>query len=185
MSTKYYVKDENGKVLSIDGKTRYRVYENDKAISFLRSKAGRGKFFFITTDEFDNPIYIEVDKDFYKQNDKEEQHAAYLERQKCIAGYKHVSINDTAKGLKEDIELIDMIADETADIDVICDRREMYGKLHNAMKHLTEEEMDLVVALFCLATPLTEWEYAKKIGITQATVNYRKKQVLEKIKKFL
>ena len=125
----------------------------------------------------DNPIYIEVDKDFYKQNDKEEQHAAYLERQKCIAGYKHVSINDTAKGLKEDIELIDMIADETADIDVICDRREMYGKLHNAMKHLTEEEMDLVVALFCLATPLTEREYAQKIGITQATVNYRKKQV--------
>ena len=42
MSTKFYIKDENGIYLSVDGKTRYSMLEGDELYLFLMSEEASG-----------------------------------------------------------------------------------------------------------------------------------------------
>ena len=46
MSRKYYIKDENGTVLSSDGQTRFKVIEGAELYSYLNSESGKDKYFY-------------------------------------------------------------------------------------------------------------------------------------------
>ena len=51
MSTKFYIKNDNGNILSMDGKTRYTLLEGKAAYDFLKTEDGKRRCFHIETDE--------------------------------------------------------------------------------------------------------------------------------------
>lgn len=62
-------------------------------------------------------------------------------------------------------------------------RRIRYANLHDALKKLEPEELELVKALYFLN--IGEREYAKKIGLSQKGVNKRRQRVLAKLRDFI
>lgn len=185
MSRKYYVKDEKGTIFSSDGQTKYKVITGNELYIFLKSKERQGKYFYCFRDNNDDIIGLECTEAEYKAYESERRHTAYLRKQEEIYGFSKISVNLPVKETEKEVEIIETIEDTTTKTDELFFKKELYEKLRKAMDSLNEEEFDLIVALFCLEEPMTEREYAKKIGVTQATVNYRKKQILEKMKSFL
>jgi len=185
MSRKYYIKDENGTVLSSDGQTRFKVIEGAELYSYLNSESGKDKYFYRFKDDNGDVIGIECTEDVYKAHENERRHIAYLMQQKEIRGFSKISASLMVQEAETEVELIETIEDENADIEKIYDRQEMIEKIIEALESLSKEERDLITELFLSTEPKTEREYAEKIGITQPTVNYRKMKILEKIKKFL
>ena len=63
----------------------------------------------------------------------------------------------------------------------------MSSKLHQALNMLSEEERELIDALFFsnCGEGMSERSYGKSIGITHKTVAYRKKAILGKLKKLM
>lgn len=93
MSTKFYIKDENGIFLSIDGKTKYTCLEGQALYDFLKTEDGRGRCFHVDIDEDGNKIGIEASPEFLKAEESDKNHAAYLERQKAESGVEIISAN--------------------------------------------------------------------------------------------
>ena len=51
MSTKFYIKDNNGIYLSTDGKIRYTLLEGKALYDFLKTENGRSRCFHVDIDE--------------------------------------------------------------------------------------------------------------------------------------
>lgn len=185
MGRKYYIKDEKGTVLSSDGQTSFKVIEGKELYSYLYSETGKDKYFYRFKDDNGDVIGIECTEEAYRAHENERRHIAYLTKQKEISGFSKISANLIVQESETEIELIETIEDENTDIAEIYDRRELIEKIIKALDALTEEEHDLITELYLSTNPITEREYAEKIGITQPTVNYRKARILEKIKKVL
>ena len=77
----------------------------------------------------------------------------------------------------------DLLPDPDADVvrDVI--KKLEIERLHKVLSTLNEEEMDMIYQLYLRETPLLEREYGALKGQTQQAVSYRKKLLLEKIRK--
>ncbi len=65
-------------------------------------------------------------------------------------------------------------------VEDIVERAALVGKLQAVLKELSEEEMQLIEELFYLER--TEREAAGRFAVSQNTIHYRKKKVLEKLK---
>lgn len=185
MSTKYYVKDENGKVLSIDGKTRFTVYVDSEARAFLQTKEGKNKNFYKFISPDGEKFAIECTKEQQEESEYERRHYTYLRKQEEEKGYIQTSLDCPLNLNDEDVELIESIEDESSNLNEITIRHDEYDCIHKALDSLTEEEFDLVFAFFILKKPMTEREYAEKNGLHHMTVHNRKVAVLKKISKFL
>ena len=61
MSTKFYIKDNNGIYLSTDGKIRYTLLEGKALYDFLKTENGRSRCFHVDIDENSNKIGIETE----------------------------------------------------------------------------------------------------------------------------
>lgn len=71
MSVQFYIKDENGIFLSIDGKVKYTCLEGQKLYNFLKTKDGRNRCFHVEIDEDGNKIGIEATPEFIKAEESE------------------------------------------------------------------------------------------------------------------
>lgn len=185
MSRKYYIKDENGTVLSSDGQTRFKVIEGAELYSYLQSEERKGKYFYFFKDEDGDVIGFECTQEQFRELENERQRNIYRIENCKKKSFEIISGNQMINDTETEVELFETIADENADIEEIYDRQEMIEKIIEVLDSLSEEERDLITELFLSTDPKTEREYAEKIGITQPTVNYRKMKILEKIKKFL
>ena len=185
MSRKYYIKDENGTVLSSDGQTRFKVIEGAELYSYLQSEERKGKYFYCYKDDNDDVIGVECTCEQYMEFECERGRRKYLRLIDKEMGYEKVSLDFSIQLDDDDVSIIESIEDENADIEKIYDRQEMIEKIIEVLDSLSKEERDLITELYLSTDPKTEREYAEKIGITQPTVNYRKMRILEKIKKFL
>jgi len=68
-------------------------------------------------------------------------------------------------------------------VDEIVEDRMLLEMLYAALQELTDDERDLIDALFYRDE--TERSVAKKVGVSQNTINYRKKNVLDKLRKLI
>lgn len=118
MSTKFYIKDENGIFLSIDGKTKYTCLEGQALYDFLKTEDGRGRCFHVDIDEDGNKIGIEASPDFLKAEESDKNHAAYLERQKAESGVEVISANIIVRDSETEVELIETVADITVNVEL-------------------------------------------------------------------
>lgn len=76
-----------------------------------------------------------------------------------------------------------ILGDYGPDVGEEVEQRIMSEKLHEAIKELSDEDAELVQALFFEG--VTERTYAEKLNISQVAVHKRKKKVLEKLRKIL
>ena len=185
MSTKFYIKDENGIYLSIDGKTKYTLLEGKPLYDFLKTEDGKRRCFHVDIDENGDKIGIEATPEFLKQEESDKNHAAYLERQKVESGLEIISANIIVKDNETDVELIETVADVSVDVEEEALRAMDLQNLRKALEQLTRSEYDLVYHLFLAQQPLTERQYGAVRRLPQKTVNYRKRAILRKLKNYL
>lgn len=185
MSTKFYIKDENGIYLSIDGKTKYTCLEGQALYDFLRTEDGKSRCFHVDIDEDGNKIGIEATPDFIKAEESEKNHAAYLERQKAESGLEVISASIIVRDNETEVELIETVADITVNVELEALKAIDLQNLRKALGQLSKAEYDLIYHLFLADEPLTERQYGAVRGLPQKTVNCRKKVTLGKLKKYL
>ena len=61
MSTKFYIKDENGIFLSTDGKVKYTCLAGKELYDFLKTEDGKARSFHVDIDENGDKIGIEAE----------------------------------------------------------------------------------------------------------------------------
>lgn len=185
MSTKFYVKDENGSVMSYDGKTKYEVYEGSKAYKYLKTKDGRNKVFYSNIEPNGDKIFIECTKEQYKGFEEERKHHLYLKNQEDEKGFEKITLNFIVHLSDDEEELLEMIPDANVNIEESIETRKLLDNLSKALNSLSEDDFELIDCLFLQETPLTERMYAEKKGVHHMTIHNRKVSILKKLKKFL
>ena len=183
MSTKFYIKDENGIYLSVDGKTRYSKLEGDELYMFLMSEEGKKRSFHVDTDENGDKIGIEGEPDKVRELDRINRRERYLNTVKLECNVTFVSGNMPVEDT-DYAELFDTIEDESQDLDKMLTAQEELNTLRKAIQSLNPQEKKLLYYLFFKTEPLTEQQVADKLGISQQAVSKRKKALFVKIKNF-
>ena len=183
MSTKFYIKDENGIYLSVDGKTRYSMLEGDELYLFLMSEEGKKRSFHVDTDENGDKIGIEGEPDKVRELDRIKRRERYLNTVKLECNVTFVSGNTPVEDT-DYAELFDTIEDESQDLDKMLTAQEELRILRSALKLLKPAEFDLIYHLFLIDEPMTERQYAAKIKKAPMTVHNRKVAILRKLKNF-
>ena len=83
----------------------------------------------------------------------------------------------------EDFRVKDFIRDNNIDIENDIERKIELEKLKNALLQLNKDEYKLIKALFFEEKSVRE--YAETIDIPYSTIQYKKTQILKKLKKIL
>lgn len=183
MSTKFYIKDDNGNFLSMDGRIRYTLLEGNEAYDFLMTEDGKNRCFHVEVDENGDKLGIETDQQFMKRHQPEMRRKRYLDAVKVECKITFVSGNAPVED-SDYAELFDTVEDESADVfETLCAKEELL-QLHRAIASLSEKEKDLLNKLFFDEKTMSEEEYAKLCGITQQAVSKRKLAIFSKIKNF-
>lgn len=185
MSTKFYIKDENGKYLSTDGQIKYTLLEGKELYAFLKSEAGRCRKFHVEPDESGNKIGIEIEPKMTTRSAEQHERDRYRNKVKAELNITIVSANTVISiPGEEDIELIQTIPDDDADVEESALHNIDLETLRGALKSLSTEEYKIIFSLYLAKFPLSERQLAAKMGIAQMTLNYRKQVALRKLKKF-
>ena len=186
MSTKFYIKNDNGNILSMDGKTRYTLLEGIAAYDFLKTEDGKRRCFHVEIDENGDKLGIVANPEIEKQYEADERHARYLRQIEVECNITVVSANMLVSVAGEDdIEMVETFADEDSNVECGAVHSMDMQSLRKAQSKLSKEEYDLIYQLFLAEEPLTERQYGAVKGIPQKTVNCRKKAILGKLKNFL
>lgn len=185
MSTKFYIKDENGIFLSTDGKIRYTVLEGKKLYDFLKTEDGKRRCFHVDIDENGDKTGIEAEPEQIRTcaEQHERDRYQYKVRKKrnitILSANAVVSIPD-----EDDIELIQTVVDEEVDVEADALHQMELKTLREALKTLTEDEYELIYDLYLAQTPMSERQISAKTGIPQKTINNHRQSIMRKLKKF-
>lgn len=189
MSTKFYIKDDNGSILSVDGKTRYTLLEGKAAYDFLQTDNGRKRQFFVDVDENGDKLGVEVShekEDKVKEYEAEQRHARYLRDIEVECKITVVSANMLVSVAGEDdIEMLETFADQETDTEADALKELSLQALRSALGKLSPDEYDLVFHLFLSDTPMTERQYAMKTNKPYMTIHNRKVAILKKLEKLI
>lgn len=123
-------------------------------------------------------MLMEVSEDSYRDFYKSSRRQKYLDERSEENGDFSYDMLST-----DDFNGEDILVDESQDIMEMVIDRIMQDKLQEALHLLTDDEFELIQALFY--DGLTEREYARKKGIYHNAVHKRKARILAKLKKFL
>lgn len=123
-------------------------------------------------------MLMEVTPEQYRDFYKERRRQKYLyERSK---ENRDISIDMLTT---EQFNGADILFSDEIDIEEQVAYKLLLDKLHNCLSLLTEEEQELIYALFF--GEKTEREWSAETGIPQKTINDRKRRILSKLKKLL
>lgn len=123
-------------------------------------------------------MLMEVTPEQYKDFYKERRRQKYLyERSR---DNRDISIDMLTT---EQFNGADILFSDGMDIEEQVAYKLLLDKLHNCLSLLTEEEQELIYALFF--GEKTEREWAAETGIPQKTINNRKRKILLKLKALL
>ena len=185
MSTKFYIKDNNGNYASFDGNTRYTLLEGKTAYEFLKTEDGKRRCFHIEIDESGDKLGIETDTEIEKKYEAGERHARYLREIEAECNINVVSANKLVSVADEnDIEMIEIFKNEETDMEGNAMHNVELHLLQKALRKLTPEEYDLIYQLYLAKNPLTVRELGKTYGVHFVTISKRHKAILKKLKKF-
>ena len=185
MSKIYYVKDKNGTFLSPDGKTRYTKLEGKNLYNFLNSDDGKRRIFHEEIDEDGNCVGFETASRKNKGLPKEAEREKYLYNVRTELKITITSSNELVSlAGEDDIELIQALGDKEVNVEADAVHSLDLETLQSALKTLTKEEYEIIYALYLSQKPMSERELSAKTGIPRMTINYRKKRILRKLKKF-
>lgn len=185
MSTKFYIKDNNGIYLSTDGKIRYTLLEGKALYDFLKTENGRSRCFHVDIDENGNKIGIEAEPKMITACAAQRERDRYRHKVMTKLNITVVSANALVSVPGEDdLELIDTVADEDVDLEAEAMHDLNLEILKKALQALTKEEYRIIHCLYLSKSPMSEKKIAKHLGMTQQAVSKRKRAIFEKLKKF-
>lgn len=185
MSTKFYIKDENGVYLSVDGKTRYTCLEGRELYLFLKSEEDKKRSFHVDIDDSGNKIGIEAEPKMITACAAQRERDRYRHKVMTKLNITVVSANTlvSVPG-EESLELLDTIAGEDDDVETETMHRLDLETLRKALQTLTKEEYRIIYCLYLSKTPMSEKAIAKHLGMSQQAVSKRKRAIFEKLKTF-
>lgn len=185
MSTKFYIKDNNGNYASFDGNTRYTMLEGKALFDFLKSENGRHRTFFVDIDEDGNKTGIEADPKMMTICNEQHERDRYRMKLKNKLNITVIPSGTVISVPGEDkIELIEAIADSEADVEANAMRKFELETMRKALQKLNLDEYHLIYHLYLSDEPVTERQYAKSRGLHYMTVHNRKVAILKKLKKY-
>ena len=185
MSTKFYIKDENGIFLSTDGMTKYTCLEGKALYDFLKSEDGKSRSFHVDIDENGDKIGIEAEPRMITACSEQRERDRYRAKVKAKLNITIVSANTTVSiPGEDDIELIETIVDEETDVEADAMHNLDLETLRNALHTLTREEYRIIYLLYLAKVPMSEQEIAERLGISQQAISKRKKAIFAKLRNF-
>lgn len=123
-------------------------------------------------------MLMELPEEHYVQMNREKARRQY----QCIMAKKKGEFSYDSIGA-DDFDGQMILEEYGPDVGEEVELRIMSEKLHEAIKELSDEDAELVQALFFEG--VTERHYAKELNISQVAVHKRKKKVLEKLRALL
>ena len=185
MSTKFYIKDENGIFLSTDGKVRYTLLEGKELYDFLKTEDGKRRKFHVDIDDDGNKIGIEAEPEQISALSEQHERERYLKKVQATLQVKIISANVPVFIPGEDeVDLISTLEDEDTDVEADAMHQMDLETLRTALLTLSKKEYDLIHELYLAQTPKSERQLAAELGIPRMTLNSRKQAILRKLKKF-
>ena len=157
-------------------------------LEFKRKPENKHRKFaeYIDENQETTTIVLEVTQDSYNRWHCEDVIRKRKRTEKCESGYKEISMDEEICGQNiEDFTLHDVIADESVNIEQDIINLCEINQLREALKRLTPEEMELLEAMYLSEKPMTERDYAKKIGLCSSGLHKRKIMLLHKLKEYL
>lgn len=183
MSTKFYIKDKNGAYLSTDGKVRYKLLQGRKLYDFLQTRDGQSRHYHILSEPNGDKIGIETDTEQHPKYGEQHERDRYIQKVQAELQITMISANVPVYiSSEEDIDLLDTLVDEDADVEDTVLHNMDLETLRDALRSLTSEEYKLIYHLYLAKTPMTERELSKATGIPQTTISYRRKSILKKLR---
>lgn len=138
------------------------------------------------SNEYKNKRFIYIHKMLMEVTNKEYiEYYKEIERNRYAEKVLRKLQTFSIEHIKSDTDFRDkeIIKDETIDTEDEIERKLELEQLQNALLSLTEDEYQIIKALFFEEN--TVRNYAQKIGIPFNTIQSRKKKILEKLKKIL
>ena len=120
---------------------------------------------------------VPVSEEVYKAYWKITEHEKYLQRK----DWKHNVI--PFLGLDHDGHFIDNIIDEKIDLEKIVEVKMQIEELHRALNSLTEEERDIITAIFFREESLRS--IGERKNRSYQAIGKRRDKILEKLRKIL
>ena len=135
---------------------------------------------------YKNKKFIYINKMLFEVSDKEyRDYYSEIERnrysKKVLQKLNTVSIEQL--NFDEDMDDKQVIIDDTINVENEIERKNEIEELKKALLKLDNEEYKMIRELFFKEK--TVREYAKVLGLPYATVQYKKKQVLKKLKNLM
>ena len=188
----FYIEDPNGEYYSSDGKRRFTKMNGLEAREYLRSerKAGRNRKFLLTeteerdVDELFDEIYIEIPTGSVSRFRKAERRKQYVRDCKEASGFETLSYNAPIRD-NEELTIEDVVADSLKSVEDDALHEIELEIMRRALKTLTDEELRIIYTLYLSKKPISETRLSKELNIPRTTLQARKYQIFEKIKKYL
>lgn len=120
-------------------------------------------------------MLMEVSEEDYVQMNREKSRMQY----QCKMAKKMGEFSYDSVGA-EDFDGAVILVDHSLDVSEVVEQRIMVDKLHEAIQLLSEEDAELIQALYF--DELSEREYAREKSISHTAVQKRRKRVVGKIR---
>lgn len=133
----------------------------------------------------DDVIIAECDNETAKQWRAETKRSNYLRQMERERGYIVFSYHGIQSESGEAISGEDILEDEAVNVEESAIAHVMQEKVRNALTYLSEEDKDLIEKLFLSECPMTEREYAERLGKKTTTIHERKKRILSDLRELL
>ena len=182
----YYFENENGTFFSEDGKRRFIRLSGKEAYDYMReNKSGDSYFVQTVTDDTEDgeKVFVEVPKSSVSVYRGGTYHAQYLSKMRKKKRYRLVSLyHPTEDG--DGTAVVDKYSDDGHTVEDAVIREINLEILRRALKSLTDDELKIVRSLYLDENPMSERQLSRIMDIPVTTLDYRKKQVLKKLKNF-
>ena len=123
-------------------------------------------------------MLMEVSEEDYVQMNREKSRMQY----QCKMGKKMGVFSYDSVGA-DDFDGAVILEDRSPDVSEVVEQRIMMDKLHEAIQLLSDEEAELIKALFF--DNVSEREYSREKGISHTAVQKRRQKALEKLRNLI
>ena len=140
-----------------------------------------GKIFQV--DKNDSTIYIECEEKEQKKCKRIADEQYYRKTVRKEVGYKLIPYQELTQ--EETVSGEEVIPDTEINIEEDAMKRLEIEYLRKALDCLSKDEKELLYRIYLSESPVSRREYAKQIGLSHRTVNYRVELVLKKLRNML
>lgn len=178
MATHYFIL-EDGTYKSISGREWYRLLKKQK---FYPQEARRYFVHLASFEKGEDDCYIETSKEKYDEWEKDsrkEEYQKYIKK----AFHRDVVSYDFFGNDESGIPGGETIEDQTTNVEETAVEHMEMQELRQLIAKLDEGEQCVLYELYLSDNPISERELSRRMGVSQKTLNYRKKKILKKLKK--